>query len=288
MRRNALRSLVAAFCLLGMTGAAHAASGIPWAKSYSAALAQAKKTNRLIMIDFYADWCGWCKRLDATTYKDPQVVKLAAQFVPVKLDTERAGRSLAQKYGVTGLPTILFLSASGQVEGRIGGYMPPDRFAQEIKGIAQTHREFPKMVARYKAHPGDAQAALKLVQVYVKRGKQAEAVQVLTKAEQHVPKSSRSQLSRAYGAVAGGYFEQQQFSQALPYFRKAVATASTPNDIAVARIGVALCYTFQNKFREAKPEFLAAANTPGVAPAIKQQAQAFVEKLQQVKASGGP
>src|SRR5581483_2250137 len=111
-------------------------------------------------------------------------------------------------------------SATGQVEGRIGGYMPPARFAQEIQGIAQTHREFPQMVARYKANPGDTQAALKLVQVYVKRGRQAEAAQVLAKAEQHAPKSSLPQLSRAYGAVAGGYFEQQQFNQALPYFRK--------------------------------------------------------------------
>lgn len=43
-----------------------------------------------VFFDVYTDWCGWCKRMDATTFKDPQVVALLNEkFHPVKFDAER-------------------------------------------------------------------------------------------------------------------------------------------------------------------------------------------------------
>jgi thioredoxin-related protein len=43
-----------------------------------------------VFFDVYTDWCGWCKRMDATTFKDPQVVALLNEkFHPVKFDGER-------------------------------------------------------------------------------------------------------------------------------------------------------------------------------------------------------
>ena len=44
---------------------------------------------RKIFIDVYTDWCGWCKRMDATTYKDPRIIKILNEdFYAVKLDGE--------------------------------------------------------------------------------------------------------------------------------------------------------------------------------------------------------
>jgi len=45
---------------------------------------------RKLFIDLYTDWCGWCKRMDATTFKDPQVVAhINANYYPVKFDAEQ-------------------------------------------------------------------------------------------------------------------------------------------------------------------------------------------------------
>jgi len=49
-----------------------------------------KTAPKKVFIDLYTDWCGWCKRMDATTFKDPEVVKyLNENFYPVKFDAEQ-------------------------------------------------------------------------------------------------------------------------------------------------------------------------------------------------------
>jgi thioredoxin-related protein len=44
---------------------------------------------RIMVVDVFTDWCGWCKRLDATTFSDPEVAAiLNKHFYPVKLNAE--------------------------------------------------------------------------------------------------------------------------------------------------------------------------------------------------------
>ena len=120
--------------------ASHNTSGVRWTTDWEAALAQAKKENKVVVIDFYADWCVWCRRLDSTTYRDPKVVHyLTERTVPLKLDVDASpGRAMANRYGVDGLPTILILSADGKEIGRIPGYMPAKGFLEAVQRYAST------------------------------------------------------------------------------------------------------------------------------------------------------
>lgn len=48
--------------------------------------------KRKIFIDVYTQWCGWCKRLDETTFVDPTVVRyINKNYYPVKFDAEQTG-----------------------------------------------------------------------------------------------------------------------------------------------------------------------------------------------------
>ncbi|HEX2898625.1 MAG TPA: thioredoxin family protein, partial [Bacteroidia bacterium] len=53
------------------------------------AVAKMEKEPRKIMVDVYTDWCGWCKRMDATTMEDPKIIKLIGEkYYAVKMDGE--------------------------------------------------------------------------------------------------------------------------------------------------------------------------------------------------------
>jgi len=114
---------------------------IAWAKDWPTAQKAAAKSGKLIMIDFYTDWCGWCKRLDRDTFPNKAVIKLSQDFVPLKLNAEKTGRPLARRYGVRGYPTILFLDHKGKLVGRIGGYLRPGPFADALKRIQAKHKK---------------------------------------------------------------------------------------------------------------------------------------------------
>ena len=117
------------YVLLGSLAATVAASEMAWVSDYETARARATASGRLVMIDFYTDWCVWCKRLDQGTFTDEKVIRLAQGVLPVKVNAEKEGRSLAREYAVRGFPTILFVDGQGSLKKTIGGYLPPAGFA---------------------------------------------------------------------------------------------------------------------------------------------------------------
>lgn len=58
--------------------------------SFEEAIAAIEEEPKHIFIDVYTDWCGWCKKMDASTFKDPVIVELMNEhYYAVKLDAEQ-------------------------------------------------------------------------------------------------------------------------------------------------------------------------------------------------------
>jgi uncharacterized protein YyaL (SSP411 family) len=67
--------------------------------TWDEAVALQKTAPKKMMIDMYTDWCGWCKRMDATTFSDPTIVAyLQENFYPVKFDAEQKGTIQFNQY----------------------------------------------------------------------------------------------------------------------------------------------------------------------------------------------
>lgn len=135
--------MLAAICLAALPQAALAGSpgkaGVRWERNFDAAQKKARVAGKALMVDFWAEWCGWCHRLDQTTYVDPVVVKMSEDFVPVKVDTEQGkGPSIAIRYGVTSLPTIAFISPGGNLVWRVDGYAGPGQFPDHMQMARET------------------------------------------------------------------------------------------------------------------------------------------------------
>ena len=116
----------------------HGTVTVEWEKDLPAAIERAQSEGKLVLVNFYADWCVWCKRLESTTLRDAKVAALLSdRVVPVNLDVDGDGRELSNQYRVDGLPTVLVLDASGREIGRIPGYMPPTGFLEKVEEFLQ-------------------------------------------------------------------------------------------------------------------------------------------------------
>ncbi|GBD87876.1 thiol:disulfide interchange protein DsbD precursor [bacterium BMS3Abin03] len=110
---------------------------IDW-KPYSEA-AIASIDGRGVIIDFYADWCIPCKELDATTFSDPEVVKVSKEFETYKADMTKSlspeVAALREKYNIVGVPTILILNSKGEEIQRITGFLEAEDFYKIISKL---------------------------------------------------------------------------------------------------------------------------------------------------------
>jgi thioredoxin-like negative regulator of GroEL len=91
------------------------------------ALKRAAEEEKVVFIDFFADWCGPCKEMDKTTFADEKVIEwLSKHTVPLKVDTDR-DKATAQRYRVRVMPTLLFLRADGTELQRVEGLQTVDQ-----------------------------------------------------------------------------------------------------------------------------------------------------------------
>lgn len=127
--------LLALFLGVGVLGAireSRAGGDIAWAKDYPAGLALAQKTGKPLLLSFHSPDCGWCKKMDAETFTDPQVLDLSYRFLCVRLDSELDSKIVAQ-YHVLDFPQTILADEHGRVLLKVPGYIPPEQFASLLR-----------------------------------------------------------------------------------------------------------------------------------------------------------
>lgn len=145
--RPALLLLIASLFGGGLSAQVH---WMTWEEAMEAHAAEPRK----IFVDVYTEWCGWCKRMDKTTFSDPEVSRLLNRdFYSVKLDAEQRGdlefagetyafrpggkrgvHELAIKLlgGRLGYPSVVFLDEDADVIEAIPGYQQPEAFEKIV------------------------------------------------------------------------------------------------------------------------------------------------------------
>ncbi len=113
---------------------------LTWLKTEEEGIKQAKLENKFIMIDFYADWCPSCIELDKYTYTDKDVIKEMGNNINIKIDATKLTpeiKNLFNKYGVVGLPAVIFIDKSGKVieELTLSGYEKSGVFIRRLQTL---------------------------------------------------------------------------------------------------------------------------------------------------------
>jgi len=129
--------------------------------TFEEAVEKSKTEKRLVFIDVYTDWCGWCKVMDKNTFSEPSVAKiLNEKFYPVKFNAEQRddvqfdGKTFRfQAYGNGGThelanallnnklsyPTVVFLDENFDMIQPLPGYQKAPEFHKIIQFIGEGH-----------------------------------------------------------------------------------------------------------------------------------------------------
>lgn len=139
--------------------------------AFEQGLATAKKEKKMVVVDFYTTWCGWCKVMDKDTYGHASIVKYAKEkLVLVKVNAESnektrfreqdyTYRELAAAFGVNSYPATAFIDASGEVLTLVPGYIPADKFLPVLEFLNDGHHKtmtFEAFLTKRNGPPTDA------------------------------------------------------------------------------------------------------------------------------------
>jgi len=125
-----------------------------WLTDFEEAKKLAADKNIPILADFSgSDWCGWCIKLDQEVFSKNEFKKYAESNLVLFLADFPAGKklpdevaeqnkSLAQKYGIRGYPTVLLLNKDGKVLARTGYQAGgPEAYVKHIKNLVKGENE---------------------------------------------------------------------------------------------------------------------------------------------------
>ena len=118
--------------------------------SFEEVIEKTAANPKMILVDVYTDWCGWCKKMDRNTFTDPDVIEYVNNnFYAVKLNAENrkkkfefrgkeySEQSMARNMRVRSFPNFVIMDASMENIIQLPGYREPDNFISSLKSLLE-------------------------------------------------------------------------------------------------------------------------------------------------------
>lgn len=138
---------------------------------------KAKQEQKYIMIDCYTSWCGPCKVMDQTTFKDPEVAKIANEgFVAVKVQFDEEDESTKlqkewleqskqfhKEYNISAYPCILFFNPEGEIVHKVLGLQRVPNMLSLLGKVKNPDSQYYTLMEQYKKEGSKKENLDKLV-----------------------------------------------------------------------------------------------------------------------------
>jgi uncharacterized protein YyaL (SSP411 family) len=141
-------SVILFFALFIITNSFKTAEEIKWL-DFNTGYKLAVKKKKMMMVDVYTDWCGWCKVMDRETYAKSEIAALVNQhFVPIKFNPETPNivytfegkeyngkglKEIISNNQIRGYPATMFINTKNKKSSLVSGYLNPQEFKVTVE-----------------------------------------------------------------------------------------------------------------------------------------------------------
>jgi thioredoxin-like negative regulator of GroEL len=212
-------ALIAVVCLIPSLSRA-----LPWeAGTFDEAVARARQTDKWVLVDFVATWCGPCHDMDAKVWSHDEVGRtVGASYVMLQRDGEKdEGAKLAAKYHVVGFPTLLMVDAAGNEVDRIMGFIAAPELTATVQRFRAGKGTLADLEKRLTAAPGDEALRMEVAARHAWRG-EARAVDELRAVVKADPEDKKGRASRALLTLGKYYYLRgtKEYAKAVDVLRE--------------------------------------------------------------------
>jgi thioredoxin-related protein len=175
-----------------------------FAKSFPQAQKAAQAQNKPMYLHFTTTWCGWCRKIESEVYATDEGRKTLAGYVCATLDCTEGGAQtkfnsdLMKKWGMSGYPSLVLVTADGAVLYSWPGYCPMAAFAQRIatgNKAWEDYQAFQKQAATADAKSYDWQ--VKALDTYAKYQKWDSAAAAAKEVRKLDPANAKGDAAKA-------------------------------------------------------------------------------------------
>lgn len=137
------------FIVFSFSFSVKAQDQIKWLK-FEEAIAANAQNPKMLLVDVYTDWCGWCKKMDKDTFTDPKVIAhINNNFYAVKMNAEDTQRKfdfmgkeyteaqMAASMRVRSYPNFVIIEPKLQNIAQLPGYRGPDAFLEALTELIE-------------------------------------------------------------------------------------------------------------------------------------------------------